>query len=167
MRFYEKPIYSTHIVCIVPHLQSFCVCAMAPMKVKKVMKKGNVSGKSKGKAMKLTKKNLDALPQPMALEQKIELYQKKGCNNIDNFLSNLSKEQRESLWQKFNYNRKADTNVQDLWSKKCNGAGSMPDKKKLLNIFIQQGLTCKGQPMAKVSIFLCTNITMKLLRFVL
>lgn len=167
MRFHEKPIYSTHIVCIAPHIQSFCVCAMAPMKVQKVMKKANVSRKSKGKAMKLTKENLDALPQPMALEQKIELYQKKGCNNIDNFLSNLSKEQREALWQKFNYNRKADPNVQDLWSKKCNGAGSMPDKKKLLNIFIQQGLTCKGQPMAKVRICLCTNITRKLLWFVL
>ena len=123
----------------------------------KVMKKAKVSVKSKGKAMKLNKKNLAALPQPMALEQKIEMYQKKGCTNIDSFLSNLTKEQREALWQKFNYNRKADPTVQDLWSKKCNGAGSMPDKKKLLNIFIQQGLSCKGQPMSKAIAIWGTN----------
>ena len=133
---------------------------MAPMKVMKSMKVKKATQaspkamkvKPKGKSMKLTQKNLKALPggnAPMALDAKIELYQRKGCNNIDNFLTNLSKEQREALWQKFNYNRKADHNVQDLWSKKCNGAGSMPDKKKLLNIFIQQGLSCKGQPMAK------------------
>ena len=131
----------------------FGVLAMAPMKVmKKVMKTTKSSQPAEGKAMKLTKKNLKSLPggpTPTPLEEKIEMYQKKGCNNIDNFSSNLTTLQREALWQKFNYNRKADANVQDLWQKKCNGAGSMPDKKKLLNIFIQQGLSCKGQPMAK------------------
>jgi hypothetical protein len=111
--------------------------------------------------MKLSKKNLKALPggpTPMPLEEKIEMYQKKGCNNIDNFLSNLTTLQREALWQKVNYNRKADPKVQDLWQKKCNGAGSMPEKKKLLNIFIQQGLSCKGQPLAKA--YCCLTIVL-------
>ena len=134
---------------------------MAPksaMKVMKFMKATSGSSKKKptGKSMKLTRKNLATLPgghEGMPLEAKIELYQKKGCNNIDNFLSNLNKEQRGALWQKFNYNRKADPAVLDIWSKKCSGAGSMPDKKKLLNIFMQEGLSCKGQPMATAYVF--------------
>jgi len=127
---------------------------MAPMKkVMKAVMKAAKKGKTQGKKKKLSTQNLSkhaAGSQPMDLQEKIELYQKKGCNNIDNFLSGLSKDQREALWQKFNYNRKSEASVQDFWVKKCNGAGSMPDKKKLLNVFIQQGLTCKGQPMAKV-----------------
>ena len=90
----------------------FGVLAMAPMKVmKNVMKATKSSKPAKGKSMKLNKKNLKALPggpTPMPLEEKIEMYQKKGCNNIDNFLSSLTTRQREALWQKFNYDRKAD-----------------------------------------------------------
>lgn len=107
--------------------------------VKTVMKKPSSSRSG------LSGKSLANLGEA-SLDDKIALYQKKGADNIDGFLSSLSKEHRESLWQRFKYARQQNQDHAKKYDSVASGPKSTDTKKTLLNLFIKLGQTCKGQP---------------------
>ncbi len=109
-------------------------------------------GKPLAKAMKVKSKalkrpaalNLGKLKgnnQPMSLEEKMESFGKRGNQDIQHFLDELTKNQREALWQRFASARGAlkDSTADDLWQSVAKGKGSDPQKKKLLACFLQLG----------------------------
>jgi len=119
----------------------------APMKhavMKKAMKHAT-SLVMKKPAGRLTDAKLKDLGEA-TLDDKIALYQKKGADNIDGFLTTLSKEHRESLWQRFKYARQENPGLAKQYDTVATGAMSSGAKKSLLNIFIKLGQSCKGQP---------------------
>jgi len=124
----------------------------AAMKVMKAMKAMKVNAKPVMKKVlkrpasgKLSPKELDKLG-TASLDDKIALYTKKGNGNIDSFLGSLGKEHRESLWQRFKYARQENAAMAKNYDMVAKGTKSMENKKALLNIFLQLGQSCKGQP---------------------
>ena len=93
----------------------------------------------------LNKKDLDKLGE-QTLDEKIATYQKKGNGNIDSFLGSLAEGERQALWQRFKYARLENVSNAKNYDLVAKGAKSMDTKKKLLNIFLQLGQSCKGQP---------------------
>lgn len=110
--------------------------------MKKVMKQATTLKKPSGQLSVASLKKLGEA----TLDDKIALYQKKGADNIDAFLSTLSKEHRESLWQRFKYARQENMNLAKQYDTVATGPRSSGAKKGLLNIFIKLGQSCKGQP---------------------
>ena len=108
-------------------------CAMAPMKVIK-----NVMNMFRKHVLKkpaaLNPKSLNSLG-VATLDDKIGHYQKKGSNTIDSFLGSLSKEHRESLWQRFKYARQENKDLAKQYDQVATGAKCVGTKKDLLNIF--------------------------------
>ena len=127
---------------------------MKVMKVMKVMKAGK-PGEEKGegkqeqktlnkgnKGMKRPASVLNAGDEePMSLDDKIELWQKKSNWDCDQFLSALSKGQREALWQRFAAARKGlkQPELLEAWDKHCKGQNSTENKKALLKEFVKAG----------------------------
>ena len=117
---------------------------MAPKKNMKVMK----AMKVKKAHLKRPSADLD-LPKKegMSLEEKMELFQKKGNQDVSSFLDSLTKSQRESLWHKFSAARSAlkDEETDELWGDIAKGKGSDPARKKLLATFLKMGGDLKGK----------------------
>ena len=114
-------------------------------KVKKVVRKKAKKVAKKKPASKLNPQNLKVLGEA-SLDDKIEVYQKKGGDSIDAFLSSLSKEHRESLWQRFKYARQENPDLAKKYEACATGAKSSGTKKTLLNSFLKLGHSCKGTP---------------------
>ena len=112
--------------------------------MKSSMKASTKAVSHKRPAGKLSAKQLDKLGQA-SLDDKIELYAKKGADNIDGFLGSLGKEHRESLWQRFKYARQENPGLAAKYDAVAKGTKSMDNKKQLLNIFLKLGQSCKGQ----------------------
>jgi hypothetical protein len=74
----------------------------------------------------------------MPLEDKMEQWQKKGNQDINQFLDSLTATQRESLWGRFSRARASmkDGSLNALWNEHCKGANSEQNKKKLLKAFL-------------------------------
>ena len=74
----------------------------------------------------------------MSLEDKMEQWQKKGNQDINQFLDSLTATQRESLWGRFSRARASmkDGSLNALWNEHCKGANSEQNKKKLLKVFL-------------------------------
>ena len=79
---------------------------------------------------------LGALPskEGMSLEEKMELFKKKGNQDVSAFLDGLTKQQREASWQRFASARDSlkDSESDSLWQEVGKGKGSEGPKKKLL-----------------------------------
>lgn len=75
----------------------------------------------------------------MSLEEKMELFAKKGNQTVSQFLDGLSKNQREALWQRFASARSGlkDKEQEQLWNAHCEGKGSDENKKLLLVAFLK------------------------------
>lgn len=75
----------------------------------------------------------------MSLEEKMEQWQKKGNQDINQFLDSLTATQRESLWGRFSRARASmkDESLNALWNEHCKGANSEQNKKKLLKVFLE------------------------------
>lgn len=78
----------------------------------------------------------------MSLEEKMEMFAKKGNRSVSQFLDGLSKNQREALWQRFASARQSlkDPEQDAAWNTHCKGKGSEENKKALLGVFLK----CKG-----------------------
>ena len=88
----------------------------------------------------------------LSLEEKMEQFAKKTNGNTQEFLDNLSAQQREALWGRFARARKAmkDPNLNNLWDKHCKGEGSEQHKKQLLALYLRaRGDLKKGNMYAK------------------
>ena len=74
----------------------------------------------------------------MSLEDKMEQWQKKGNQDINQFLDSLTATQRESLWGRFSRARASmkDGSLNTLRNEHCKGANSEQNKKKLLKVFL-------------------------------
>ena len=92
---------------------------------------------------------LGALPskEGMSLEEKMELFKKKGNQDVSAFLDGLTKQQREALWQRFASARDSlkDSESDSLWQEVGKGKGSEGPKKKLLGTFLKLGGDLKGK----------------------
>ena len=106
------------------------------MKVMKAMKVKKAHLKRPSADLDLPKKD-----QVMSLEEKMELFKKKGNQDVSSFLDSLTKTQRESLWHKFSAARSAlkDEESDELWGDIAKGKGSDPARKKLLATFLKMG----------------------------
>lgn len=106
-------------------------------------KKKDEEGSKNVKPMKKPASSTPNLPLPeekgMSLEEKMDQFTKKGNQNIHQFLDSLSKQQRESLWQRFSAARQAmrDPAADAVWEKHCKGKGSDKHKKKLLECYLK------------------------------
>ena len=101
------------------------------------------------KAMKVLKLNLkrpaasglESLERKegMSLEDKMELFRKKGNKDVGSFLDSLTKQQREALWQRFASARASlkDGEADAMWAD--------GPKKKLLGTFLKLGGDLKGK----------------------
>ena len=112
------------------------------MKVMKAMKVKKAHLKRPSADLDLPKKD-----QGMSLEEKMELFKKKGNQDVSSFLDSLTKTQRESLWHKFSAARSAlkDEESGELWGDIAKGKGSDPARKKLLATFLKMGGDLKGK----------------------
>ena len=109
------------------------------------------------KAMKVLKLNLkrpaasglESLERKegMSLEDKMELFRKKGNKDVGSFLDSLTKQQREALWQRFASARASlqDGEADAMWAEVAKGKGSDGPKKKLLGTFLKLGGDLKGK----------------------
>lgn len=114
---------------------------MAPKKAMKVL---NLKLKRPASALDLLKKDEG---EGMSLEEKMAAFQKKGSQDVGQFLDTLTKGQREALWQRFSSARASmkDKECDALWQEVAKGKGSDPAKKKLLGCFLKLGGDLKGK----------------------
>ena len=97
-------------------------------------------GPAKGPAMR---KPASALKLPKAeglsLEDKMEIFHKKGSQDVNGFLDSLTQQQREALWGRFARARESlkDPQCDKLWNEHCKGKGSESKKKQLLEVFLK------------------------------
>ena len=97
-------------------------------------------GPAKGPAMR---KPASALKLPKAeglsLEDKMEIFHKKGSQGVNGFLDSLTQQQREALWGRFARARESlkDPQCDKLWNEHCKGKGSESKKKQLLEVFLK------------------------------
>eukprot|EP00435_Cladocopium_sp_Y103_P024793 s822_g6.t1 len=114
---------------------------MAPKKVMKVLKV-----KIRRPASALGQLGKDE-GEGMSLEEKMAAFQKKGNQDVGQFLDTLTKGQREALWQRFSSARASmkDKECDGLWQEVAKGKGSDPAKKKLLGCFLKLGGDLKGK----------------------
>lgn len=100
-------------------------------------------------AMKVLKLNLKrpAAAEAMSLDDKMELFQKRGSKDVQQFLDGLTKGQREALWQRFANTRASlkDPETEGMWQEVAKGKGSDPAKKQLLQCFLKLGGDLKGK----------------------
>ena len=113
------------------------------------------------KAMKVLKLNLkrpaasglESLErnEGMSLEDKMELFRKKGNKDVGSFLDSLTKQQREALWQRFASARASlkDGEADAMWAEVAKGKGSDGPKKKLLGTFLKLGPERQEGPLAQ------------------
>lgn len=107
-------------------------------------KKKDEEGSKNVKPMKKPASSTPNLPLPeekgMSLEEKMDQFTKKGNQNIHQFLDSLSKQQRESLWQRFSAARQAmrDPAADAVWEKHCKGKGSDQHKKKAFGMLPEE-----------------------------
>ena len=102
--------------------------------------------KVKRPASALDKLNKDE-GEGLSLEDKMAAFQRKGNQDVGQFLDNLTKGQREALWQRFSSARASmkDKECDALWQEVAKGKGSDPAKKKLLGCFLKLGGDLKGK----------------------
>ena len=83
----------------------------------------------------------------MSLEDKMELFRKKGNKDVSSFLDSLTKQQREALWQRFANARASlkDDDSDAMWAEVAKGKGSDGPKKKLLGTFLKLGGDLKSK----------------------
>ena len=114
---------------------------MAPKKVMKVL---NLKLRRPASALDQLKKDEG---EGMSLEDKMAAFQKKGNQDVGQFLDTLTKGQREALWQRLSSARASmkDKECDTLWQEVAKGKGSDPAKKKLLGCFLKLGGDLKGK----------------------
>ena len=126
------------------------LCRMAP----KAMKGKAMKAPGAMKVLNLHLKRpaasgLEGLPpkEGMSLEDKMELFKKKGNQDVSSFLDSLTKQQREALWQRFANARASlkDADSDAMWAEVAKGKGSDGPKKNLLGIFLKLGGELKGK----------------------
>eukprot|EP00435_Cladocopium_sp_Y103_P026058 s1496_g6.t1 len=68
----------------------------------------------------------------------MELFSKKQNGNVQSFLDQLTSNQREALWGRFQRARESlkDKDLDLQWSTHCKGPGSDSNKKALLKVFL-------------------------------
>lgn len=100
----------------------------------------------------LTKKNLAALnnqdPEQVALslDDKISQFEKKP-GDINTWLARLSKQEREAVWKRFEYDRKSVPGAQEGYLQVACGKRSKEVKLDLLKAFLANHSSCKGPAM--------------------
>ena len=123
-------------------------------------------------------KNLEGSnKQDMSLEDKMELFQKRGAKDVGQFLDSLTKGQREALWQRFASARASlkDKQAEEMWQEVGKGKGSSEPEKKLLATFLKLGGDLKSKKeiwmselitytkssghSASIQVFLCSSFS--------
>ena len=99
----------------------------------------------------LNKKNLAALEQDpeqvsLSLDDKISQFEKKP-GDINTWLARLSKQEREAVWKRFEYDRKAVPGAQEGYLQAACGKRSKEVKLDLLKAFLANHSSCKGPAM--------------------
>ena len=99
----------------------------------------------------LNQKNLAALAQDpsevaLSLDEKIKQFEKKP-GDINTWLARLSKQEREAVWKRFEYDRKAVPGAQEGYLQAACGKRSKDVKLDLLKAFLANHSSCKGPAM--------------------
>ena len=78
------------------------------------------------------------------LDEKIAAFQKKPYD-ITDFLAKLSTAEREAVWKRFEYGRQEDPESAQTYKQVATGPGSSGTKQKLLEVFLKNKCSVKGQ----------------------
>ena len=114
----------------------------SPAKGKLTTSPAKGKGPAKGTAMKKPA-SAKALSLPkdegLSLEEKMDAFQKKGNQSVNEFLDSLTQPQREALWGRFSRARESlkDPACEKMWNEHCKGKGSDSTKKQLLGVFLK------------------------------
>lgn len=109
----------------------------------------------------LTKKNLkkhddDPASASQTLDEKIMQFEKKPTD-MNTWLGKLSKNEREAVWKRFEYDRKACPGAEEAWQQAATGKKSMSVKVDLLKVFLMNKSSCKAPAMQNA--FLSYGVT--------
>ena len=79
-----------------------------------------------------------------SLDDKVAEFQKKPCD-ITDFLAKLSTKEREAVWKRFEYGRAEHSASAQTYKEVASGPGSKGTKEKLLQAFLLNKCSVKGQ----------------------